>query len=234
MITTEVKYTIDTTSHHGFVAYQAELKQPKPAVIICHDWTGRNALAEQKACQLAELGYVGFALDMYGSAKNGQTNQEKTALMMPMMEDRTLLSKRVNAALETVKALPQVDAERVFVIGYCFGGLCALDLARSGADVKGVVSFHGLLNAPATQQCKRMKAKVLVLHGYDDPMVPPQMLGQFADEMNQAGVDWQLHAYGKTLHAFTNPLAADYQLGTVYDKRADQRSWQTMLNFISE
>lgn len=232
--TKEVSYSVNGLNHIGFMAYDDTLVQPKPGILICHDWTGRNQLAEDKAIELAKLGYVGFALDMYGNGQKGETNEQKMALMMPMMEDRSLLQARVLAAFDTLKQQRQVDDQNIMAMGYCFGGLCVLDLARSGVNVSKVVSFHGLLDAPRRKTAVKIKAKVLALHGYDDPMVPHAMIDEFANEMSAANVDWQLIAYGNTLHAFTNPLAADPALGTVYSAEADRRSWQAALDFFAE
>lgn len=234
MKTQEIGYKIDGITHKAFVAVDDSKSGSKPAVLIAHDWTGRNAFAEEKAVKLAELGFVGFALDMYGEGRQGSTNDEKAALMTPMIEDRNLLKKRMLAAFDTCANLAFVNVDQVMSIGYCFGGLCALDLARSGADVKGVVSFHGLLHAPVQKECKKITSKVLVLHGYDDPMAKPESIDEFAHEMSAAKVDWQLHAYGNTLHSFTNTQANDYDFGTVYSPNADKRSWQAMLNFLAE
>lgn len=145
-----------------------------------------------------------------------------------------MLQRRMEAALAAVKLMPWTDGGRIAAIGFCFGGLCALDLARSGADIKGVVSFHGLLGAPEHTQNNRIKAKVLALHGHDDPMVPVEQVIAFEQEMTRAGADWQLHVYGNTMHAFTNPMANDPGFGTVYQKDADRRSWQSMKNFLEE
>lgn len=150
------------------------------------------------------------------------------------MADRGLLAERILSAFHTLKKIEQVDTHQIGAIGFCFGGLCVLDLARSGAEVTGVVSFHGLLSPPQMKSQHTIKAKVLALHGFDDPMVPPEQVLHFEQEMTKAKVDWQVHIYGSTKHAFTNPLAHDEQLGTVYNERADARSWQTMKNFFSE
>lgn len=219
---------------HGFIAHDAKIDTPRPAVIVMHDWSGRNEFACNKAQVLAELGYVGFAVDMYGKARLGATNEEKMALMQPLTSNRRFLSERVNVALDTVKLLPQVDPNRIAVIGFCFGGLCALDLARSGADLRGVVSFHGLLAKPEHKTAESIKAKILVLHGYDDPMVNPQQVNAFCAEMNAAKADWQVHMYGLVQHAFTNPVAHDLDLGLIYNEQAAKRSWITMTNFLQE
>lgn len=234
MITAEIEYFINEQRYVGFVAYDEAIKQPKPGVLIAHDWSGRNAFVEEKAKALAALGYVGFALDMYGDGQIGQTNEQKMRLMSPLVEDRRILAQRITLGLEVMQALPQVNEAKTVAMGYCFGGMCVLDLARSGADVKGVVSVHGLLAAPAQPVCARVKAKVLALHGYDDPMVPPSAIDVFAQEMTEKKVDWQLHAYGNTQHAFANPAANDPALGTGYSAIAAERAWQATLNFFAE
>jgi len=219
---------------HGFLTYDDSLNTMRPAVIVVHDWSGRNEFACQKAKMLANMGYVGFALDLYGQAQLGNTDEEKMALMNPLINDRNMLQKRVRAALDALTGIPEVDKHRIAIIGFCFGGLCALDLARSGADIKGVVSFHGLLNKPDRDPKEPIKAKILVLHGYEDPMVKPDQLTVFCEEMTQAKVDWQVQMYGHVQHAFTNPEAHDTQLGLMYNNLAAQRSWQAMNLFLQE
>lgn len=218
----------------GLLAWDDATNGPRPAVLVSHAWAGRDEFATAKAKALAELGYVGFALDMYGKGVLGSGPEENAKLMNPFMEDRALLQGRQAAALETVRQQPEVDAGRVAAIGFCFGGLCVLDLARSGADLRGVVSFHGLLNPPGNTEGNRIKAKILALHGYDDPMGPPEQVLALADELSRGGADWQIHAYGGTVHAFTNPKANDPGFGTVYKQEADRRSWQSMGNFLAE
>lgn len=218
----------------GYVAYDEAGQFPRPAVMIAHDWSGCNAFAKAKAEKLAELGYVGFALDMYGDGRTGETTEEKMALMTPLVSDRTFLLSRISAGLKALQAMNQVDNHKIAVIGFCFGGLCALDLARSGADIKGTVSFHGLLNRDETKPVKKIIGKILALHGYDDPMVSPDQVNQFCKEMTEAQADWQVHMYGHTQHAFTNPQAHDQQLGTIYNEIAEKRSWQAMCNFLNE
>lgn len=227
-------YHHDNQELHGFLAYDDSIKTPRPAVLVAHDWTGRNEFACQKARMLAEMGYIGFALDMYGQAQLGNSTEEKMVLMSPLAHDRYLLQQRVGAAFDAVKAMPEVDSQRIAIIGFCFGGLCALDLARSGANIKGAVSFHGLLTKPDLQQSEPIKAKVLALHGYDDPMVRPEQVSVFCDEMTQAKVDWQVQMYGHVQHSFTNPQSHDTKLGLIYDPLAAQRSWQAMTYFLQE
>ena len=141
---------------------------------------------------------------------------------------------RMQAALYAVKLMPWVDDSKIAAMGFCFGGLCSLDLARTGADLKGVVSFHGLLGAPGNTQGNAIKAKILAFHGHDDPMVPVEQVIAFEQEMTEAGADWQLHTFGNTMHAFTNPVANNPDFGTVYQPDADRRSWLAMENFLTE
>lgn len=234
MYTQKVDYQDGNVALEGYLAYDDKVQGKRPAVLIAHDWTGRNEFACKKAEKLAELGYVGFALDMYGKGILGNSNDEKARLIQPFMEDRTLLQRRIIAGLDTLKKLEMVDVSRVAAMGFCFGGLCVLDLARSGTDIRGVVSFHGLLGAPTGVSKATIKAKVLALHGHDDPMAPPEQVLAFEQEMTAAKVDWQLHVYGNTMHAFTNPVAHDPGFGTVYQENADKRSWIAMKNFFTE
>ncbi len=229
----QIQYTDDGKTFHGFYAFDDAIKEKKPGVLIVHDWTGVTEFNWSKAEKLAELGYVGFALDMYGNGANGETKEEKSALMKPLIDDRKLLLQRLQSALKAIKDLPQVDANRIAVMGYCFGGLCALDLARSGADILGAVSFHGNLSHPGFED-KVIRAKVLVLHGFDDPLVPRNQITDFEQEMIRNNVDWQLNIYGGAMHSFTNPLANDPGFGTVYNAKADHRSWRAMKDFFGE
>jgi dienelactone hydrolase len=232
--TQAVDYSHGDALLEGFFAYDDERREPLPAVLISHAWMGRDEFVCAKARTLAELGYAAFALDMYGNGIVGSGPEENAKLMKPFMDDRKLLQDRMAAALATVRQLPQVDAQRIAAMGFCFGGLCVLDLARTGADLRGVVSFHGLFIPPGNTAGNKIKAKVLVLHGHDDPMAPPDQALSLAKELTEAGADWQIHLYGNTLHAFTNPRANDRSFGTVYDETADRRSFESLKNFLAE
>jgi dienelactone hydrolase len=227
-------YHHDDQALHGHVAFDNTTTSKRPAVIVFHDWSGRNEFACVKAEQLAEMGYVGFAADLYGDGIVGTTDDEKKALMEPLLDNRLLLFGRLFAALSTLAELPEVDETRIAAIGYCFGGLCALDLARTGISISGVVSFHGLLKPPIPHPEETIHAKVLALHGFDDPMVPPEDVTAFSHEMTASHADWQMHMYGNTTHAFTNPEANDPILGTRYSAKAEHRSFQAMTNFLTE
>lgn len=207
---------------------------PRPGVMIAHTIAGRTPFEEDKARQLAELGYVGFALDVYGKGTQGSDGDKNRAMMMSLREDRPLLQQRLASALGAMRAQPEVNTEKLAAIGYCFGGLCVLDIARIAEDVAGVVSFHGLLSAPGNTVGNIIKAKVLVLHGWDDPLATPDQVVAVADEFTTMGADWQLHGYGNTLHAFTNPAANEPQSGKEYSESADRRSWSSMRNFLGE
>lgn len=219
---------------HGYLALGASADKPRPAVLVAHDWSGCSTFAWKKAEFLASLGYIGFALDMYGEGKRGDTTEERMALVQPFFADRQLMRDRIRAAFDTVSTMPGVDKNRIAAIGFCFGGMCVLDLARSGAVVKGVVSFHGLLNGAKELPNAEIHASMLVLHGYDDPMVKPDDVNAFCQEMTAAKVDWQVHQYGHTQHSFTNPDAHNQAMGTVYDARSERRSLQSMVNFLHE
>lgn len=217
----------------GFLCYDEALPGPRPAVLISHAWGGRDDFVERKARRLAWQGYACFALDNYGKGKRGKTPEECSALMTPFMKDRRLLLKRLQAGLAAAVALPIIDSRRIAIMGFCFGGLCALDLARSNADIRGAVSFHGMLTPSGLTEPK-VRAKVLMLHGYDDPMAPPESVLAVAKEFTDAGADWQLHAYGHTVHAFTNPQAHNRGGGMQYDESADRRSWHALEEFLGE
>ena len=234
MITDHIEYHDGETVLEGYLAYQQTNTQ-QPLVLVSHDWSGRRQFACDGAERIAAMGYVGFALDMYGKGVFGSDGdiEGNSALMNPLAEDRALLRQRVRAALVAGRNIPQVDATRVAAIGYCFGGMCVLELARSGADVLGVVSIHGILAAGDVPN-EAVKAKILCLHGHDDPMVPPEQVLAFETEMTSSNADWQMHAYGGTMHAFTNPDANNPDFGTLYNQVAEKRTYQALENFLQE
>lgn len=234
MITETIEYQDGDTVLEGYLAYE-ESDTQKPLVLVSHDWSGRRQLACDNAERVAAMGYVGFALDMYGKGVFGADGDVElnSSLMNPLAEDRNVLRQRIRAAVVAGRNIPQVDATRVAAIGYCFGGMCVLELARSGADVLGVISIHGIL-ADGGVSNEEIKSKVLCLHGHDDPMVPPTQVLTFETEMTEAGADWQLHAYGGTMHAFTNPGANNPDFGTVYNNVAEKRAYVSVANFLEE
>lgn len=235
MIKTQVlEYQDGGQTFEGFAAFDETQKGMRPCVLIAHAWGGRDEFVKQKAKELAALGYIAFAMDVYGKGVLGHSTEENSALMQPLLQDRQMLRARLFAAMTAAKKIPQVDQQNVAAIGFCFGGLSALDMAREGADLKGVVSFHGLLNPAESIPNKKITAKILALHGHDDPLVPPEMVLNFETEMTQAQVDWQVHVFSNTQHAFTNPQAHDLKLGLVYNPLTNQRAWLLMKNFLEE
>ncbi len=229
-----IDYTDGSVNLQGYFAFDDSVSQPLPMVLVAHAWGGRDEFVCEKVRRLAGIGYAAFAIDMYGKGVLGGGAEENSALMQPFMENRSMLQQRILAGLQAGKGLREVNQNKIVAMGFCFGGLCVLDLARSGADIGGVVSFHGLLVAPDITQGAAIKARVLVLHGHDDPMVPASDITALQDELSQAGCDWQFHVYGNTMHAFTNPAANDPNFGTVFQPNADRRSWQTLENFLHE
>ena len=219
----------------GYVAYDDSTTGPRPAILIGHDWSGRLDFPCRKAEELAAAGYVGFALDVFGKGVFGAEGdvEGNSALITPLASDRSFLRGRMRSALEAARSLEQTDPGRVAAMGYCFGGMCVLELARSGADLLGVISVHGIF-APGEVGHEKITAKVLCLHGHDDPMVPPDQVLEFQQEMTAAGVDWQVHVYGGTMHAFTNPQADNPGFGTQYNAIADRRASQTISQFLEE
>lgn len=231
MKTELIEYSHERATLEAFIAFD-EAKEKAPGILIFHAWRGRDDFVLEKAKWLSSLGYVGIALDMYGKGILGSSNEENGKLMKPLIKDRKFLLGRLEAGLSAALSLPHVDKEKMGAIGFCFGGLCALDLARSGADLKGTVSFHGNLTSPGYPS--KPKGKILVLHGHDDLGISPAQVQEFEGEMTKAGADWQVHVYGKTMHAFTNPAANDKERGLIYNPIAEKRSLQSMENFFSE
>ena len=234
MKTELVDYNDGSAELEAFVAYE-DADSPKPLVLVVHDWSGRRDFACKAAERVAGMGYVGMAVDMYGKGIFGSDGDVElnSSLMDPLASDRASLRDRIAAALAAGRNLSQVDAGKVAAMGYCFGGMCVLELARSGADVSGVISIHGIFS-PGDLPNKDIKAKILCLHGHDDPMVPPDQVLAFETEMTKAGADWQVHAYGNTMHAFTNPAANNPDFGTMYDEVAERRTYQALANFLDE
>ena len=229
-----IDYTDGDTVLEGRLVWDDQFTGPRPGVIVSHAWGGRSDYEDGKADGLAEQGYAAFAIDLYGKGVRGSSPEENGALMQPHLDNREKLQQRLLVSLATLRDQPEVDAQKIAAIGFCFGGLCVLDIARTGEDIAGVVSIHGLFGAPGNTEGNSIKAKVLLLHGWDDPMATPADVLSLATEMSAMGADWQLHAYGNTLHAFTNPAANSLEAGTVYDATADRRSWQAMTNFLEE
>lgn len=208
---------------------------PLPGVLVFHGWEGRSEGQEAFARRLAGLGYAAFCVDLYGNGRRGTTPQECEALMTPLIQDRAELRERLLHVVEVVGGLPEIQEEHMAAIGFCFGGLCVLDLARAGAPLKGVASFHGLFTPPAgLPTASPMSVKVAAYHGWDDPMVPPADVVALGQELTTAGADWQIHAFGGAKHAFMNPGANAPEMGIQYDERTAHRAWTALAGFLGE
>ena len=230
-----VEYTHGQTLLEGYLAYDDGAQGKRPGVLVVHEWKGLNDYAKRRANQLAELGYVVFAVDMYGKGKRASDHTEAAELSGAYRNDRRLMRARIRAALDWLTQQPQVDASRIAAIGYCFGGMTVLELARSGADVRGVVSFHGGLDTPNPADAKQIKGKVLVLHGANDGFVTHDQVQAFEQEMQQAGVSYRLIQYPGAVHSFTVPEAgSDPSTGMAYNPEADRQSWAEMKAFLAE
>ncbi len=219
----------------GYLVYDDATTEKRPGVLVVHDWMGITDITRKRADELAQMGYVAFAADIYGKGVRPQDAKEAGTLVTFYKGNRKLLRSRASAAYKTLVAQPQTDAKQTAAIGFCFGGTTALELARMGTPLTGVVSFHGGLDTPTPQDAKNIKAKILVLHGADDPHVPPEQVAAFEKEMRDAGVDWQLVKYGGAVHAFSIPSAGnDNSTGVAYNAAADRRSHQAMRDFFTE
>lgn len=231
---TSFAYRDGPTECEGYVALPAG-PGPHPAVLIAHNWAGQTAADNAIADRLAGLGYAGIAIDVYGQGARGDLQGDNSALMGPWLADRAALRTRLLAAVTAAAAHPEIDAGRIAIIGYCFGGLCALDVARSADPrVRAAVSFHGIYPPTGLDPAGSITAKVLVLHGWNDPMAPPEATVALAHELDAAGADWQIHAYGQTMHAFTFADADNPAGGVQYNPAADRRSWASMTAFLVE
>jgi dienelactone hydrolase len=232
--TQTIEYKQGDTTLEGVLVYDAAVKTKRPGVLIVHQWKGVTDYEKKRAAMLAQLGYVAFCADIYGKGIRPQTPTEAGAQAGKYKSDRALLRARVNAGLAVLRKNAFVDASRIAAIGYCFGGTTVIELARSGADLAGVVSFHGGLDSPTPADGKNIKCKVLACHGADDPFVPAKDLAAFESEMRDGGADWQLIQYGGAVHSFTDWNADGSMKGAQYSERADKRSWEDMKQFFGE
>jgi dienelactone hydrolase len=230
-----IEYRQGDTVLQGCLAYDAAISGRRPGVLIIHQWKGLTDYEIKRAEMLARLGYVAFALDIYGKGVRPKSPQEAGAEAGKYKSNRALLRARAQAGLAVLQKHELADPKRVAAIGYCFGGTAVIELARSGADIAGVVSFHGGLDSPHPEDGRNIRCKVLALHGADDPHVSAKDLAAFEEEMRQAKVDWQLNKYGGAVHSFTDWNAGnDPARGAAYNEKADRRSWEAMKLFFAE
>ncbi|MGV8916610.1 MAG: dienelactone hydrolase family protein [Pseudomonas sp.] len=230
-----VVYQIDGQAYESRLVFDSSDTSSRPGLLMAPNWMGVSAGAEKIAQAVAEQGYVVLVADVYGQETRPSNNDEAAAAMMPLKDDRVLLKKRLQVALDHLLAQTDVPvaAGKVATFGFCFGGCCALELARTGADLKAAVSFHGTLDTTNPADAKNIKGKVLVLHGASDPLVPKESLPVFEEEMNAAGVDWQLLSYGGAFHSFTDPHANVPGM-MMYDAKIAKRAFTSMHNLLDE
>ena len=233
--TENVEYRDGDTTLKGFIYYDDALEGKRPGVIVVHEWWGLNDYAKQRAEMLAELGYVAFAIDMYGNEKVTEHGEDAKAWMTQITQNVEAWQKRALLGLDILKKHELVDMDYTAAIGYCFGGATVMQMAYAGADLDGVVSFHGSLPPATEAQQKNIKAKILVAHGDADGFVPPERIAAFKRALDAANADWQMMIYGGARHSFTNPGADEYGIdGIKYDEKADERSWALMQSFLDE
>lgn len=230
-----VPYTIGQSSYEGFLAWDDSIEDKRPGILVVHEWWGLNEYARSRAEQLAAMGYVAFAVDMYGKGEVTTHPEQASEWMKQATANVDVWQGRAQQGLKLLRADPNVDPTRLAAIGYCFGGATVMQLVYGGAPVKGVVSFHGSLPLPPESQSIPHSAKVLIAHGASDPFLTADHIGQFKTVLDNAEIDWQMVVYSGAQHSFTNPSADQYGLkGAKYHKQADQRSWRHMKLFFDE
>ncbi|UCD78406.1 MAG: dienelactone hydrolase family protein [Desulfobacterales bacterium] len=234
VVSKPVEYTQNGTVLEGYLAYDDAARGKRPGVLVVHEWWGLNDYVRSRVDKLAQLGYVAFALDMYGKGV-WTTNPAEAKELSGHLRGTPLLRERARAGLEILRGNSRVDPKRLAAIGYCFGGTTVLELAYSGADLAGVVSFHGGLTAAKPEDFSRIKARFLICHGADDGFISTDAINGFQEGMRKSGADWQMVSFGGAVHSFTNPDADKVGInGIAYNKHADERSWQYMQIFFKE
>lgn len=235
MITTqEFSYKGLGQTFQGVIAYDEAQKGKRPVVMVSHTWVGQSQFEVEKAEALAEQGYLAFAIDVYGQGKRAKDATEAEELMNEMLADRQELLNRLLLAMAEIKKHELADAAQVAIIGFCFGGKCALDLARSGVNIKGSVCFHGIFDPPGLEQEEDIKARILVLHGWEDPLAFPKDIVALGYELTERNAIWEMDVFGHTGHAFTNPNANAPDQGMMFNPLANDRSWLRMTHFFKE
>ena len=234
MHTENIEYQLDAVCYRGYLAVDRSRARGRPGVLICHEGPGLSDNARSRANRLAELGYVAFALDYIGGAQI-LPRDELMVRLAPLMADPLGTRRLGRTGLDILRAQPEVDSTRIAVIGFCFGGTMALELARAGEDLRAVVGFHSGLATARPQDATAIRSRVLVCIGAEDPMIPPEQRAAFEAEMRAGGVDWRLYLYGGAAHGFTNPTASSVGIaGLEYHAPTDARTWRVMLDFFDE
>lgn len=239
IITEDIEYQVDNTKLNGYLAYDSSIDKKRPGILVVHEWWGHNEYARNRAEMLAELGYVAFAVDMYGDGKLAQHPEDAGKFMKQVTANMSLAEKRLSAALKVLNQQAVTDNSKTAAIGYCFGGGMVLHLARIGADIDGVVSFHGSLGTQNPAKKDTVKARVLILHGEEDSFIPPEQVDAFKEEMQIAGVKYEFIAYPNVKHSFTNPQADEFSekfnlAALEYNQHADEDSWNRMQMFFDQ
>ncbi len=234
----EVSYEADDITMKGYIAYDENMERSRPGVLIIHEWWGHNDYVRARADELAQMGYVALALDMYGDGKTAAHPEDAGKFSSAVMQNMEGAKARFAKALETLKNHPMCDSTRTAAIGYCFGGSVALTMANAGFDLDGVAAFHSGLQLPVMPKAGAVQAKVLVCNGADDPFIPAEQTEAFQNAMDEAGVDYEYHAYEGAVHGFTNPeadsLGQEFDLPLAYDTEADEQSWQELKDLFAE
>ena len=230
------KFSYEGNGHtfEGVIAHDASLEGKRPVVMVSHTWVGQSQFETDKAVELAKLGYLAFAVDVYGKGKRAKNATQAEEFMNEMLEDRQALLDRLLLAFEEIKKHKLADTDKTAIIGFCFGGKCALDLARSGVDIKGTVCFHGIFDPPGLEQEGDILSKILVLHGWEDPLAFPKDIVALGYELTERNAIWEMDVFGHTGHAFTNPNANAPDQGMMFNQLANDRSWLRMTKFFEE
>jgi len=233
--TQSIRYTHQGVEFEGFLAWDDSVDTKRPGVLVVHEWWGLNDYARQRARQLAQQGYVAFALDMYGEGKVTKHPDQASAWMKEINQNTQQWVDRAELGLDVLKGQKMVDPGRLAAIGYCFGGATVMQMAYAASDVKLVASFHGSLPVPTKEQQAQITPRVLVAHGNADPFIPVEQVAAFRDALEKSGADWTMMEFGGVKHSFTNPDAASYGMEALaYDEQADKQSWQMLLWMLKD
>ncbi|WP_433175551.1 dienelactone hydrolase family protein [Actinoallomurus sp. CA-150999] len=234
VVTRPVAYGHGSAALEGVLIVDEAIPAPAPTVLVCHGAEGMSDALIEFGKRIVPWGYQAFAMDLFGKGVSASTPEEFDALMRPFLEDRGMLADRLATVVSVVAGLPEVDPARLAAVGFCFGGLCVLDMARTGAAVTGVAAFHGVLTPPQNRPVRPIDCKIAVYHGWEDPFAKPDDVVALAAELTEAGADWRIEAFGHAKHAFMAPYANSPELGIQYDARTARRAWSALEGFLAE